>query len=78
MFKALSQFFAFFESLFRAATNLAQAAENTTEWAKEETGFFNEKSTLEREKKIVAMRADNAAQLKELGIESDVQELKKK
>lgn len=77
MFKMLNAFFAMFTSLFNAGGNLAQAAENTTAWARDESAFFNEKSMLERDQKIVAMRASNAAQLKELGIEEDVQKLKK-
>lgn len=76
MFKALNQFFAFFESMFRALTNLAQAAENTTEWAKDETAFFNEKSGLERDNKLVQLHADNLKQLSDLGISDQVKELR--
>lgn len=68
MFKALNQFFAALESIFRAFTNLAQAGENVTEWAKDETGFFNHKANLERSHKIVLLNADNAKAAQALGI----------
>lgn len=74
MFKALNQFFAALESLFRAFTNLAQAGENVTEWAKDETGFFNTKANLERQHKIVELNAENAARARALGITADTQE----
>lgn len=72
MFKALNAFFAFFESLFNAATNLSQAGENLTEWAKDESAFFNEKSGMQRQQALAVLRMDYDKELETKGLTDQV------
>ena len=73
MFKALNAFFAFIESMFNAAANLAQAGENVTEWAKDESAFFNEKSGMQRTQALAVLRMDYDKELEAKGLTDKVE-----
>ncbi|AIX13156.1 hypothetical protein [Pseudomonas phage vB_PaeP_YL2] len=77
MFKALNQFFAMLESMFRAVTNLTKAAENVTEWAEEESAHFNNKARLQREQAIALLNIENAQELQEKGLTEAVESVRK-
>ncbi|GAB5833200.1 hypothetical protein [Staphylococcus aureus] len=77
MFKALNQFFAMLESMFRAVTNLTKAAENVTEWAEEESAHFNNKARLQREQAIELLNIENANELQEKDLTEAVKSVSK-
>ncbi|QWT71755.1 hypothetical protein [Pseudomonas phage vB_Pae-PA14] len=77
MFKALNQFFAMLESLFRAVTNATESLENVTEWAKEESDHFNNKARLQREQAIAILNIENAQELQEKGLTEAVASVRK-